>query len=586
MSIEDRGLSRFGYLLLLGAGTDTAVTAAGLVLLLCACDMLHANSGFFPLIELLGDGATPFGTLITLLLAAIAIYLVYLYTLAALVSRVAYKVVYSALFVFAIFVEYAYAKALGRFSNAFDLTAALSATSEQRWFALGAFVDIGAAVPSLMFITCCCIVRDRRRLQHGGLLLASVLAGNAIFYSMIAFVNPIFFDRQFTTTSLGSFVQTTVDYAIFSPTSGIRSRTREIVESPQGTEKERPKNNIVFIFDESVRGDHLSLNGYTRSTTPYLEELAAKGLLINWGIAASASTISHPSFDAMITGATPEMIEQMGFDGVNSLPTLFQYAKAMNYRTHLFDGQMKHYWGGIPDDLKFIDNYVSMKEIDSPARAEDWEREDIVTDEESSPNNLRQWEIDERIARLVNDVFSNSEGNFIFVYKRGVHYPYEKNYPKSEAYWKPIFVFKQQREIPPAEKRQAVVNSYDNALRYNLDRFFRALSKGYSSLPNGTVIIYTSDHGQSFFVNGRSAHGGKAREEAMVPLFAIGIKKAGIDTRYRASHANVFSTLLDLMNYPRDQRRHSYQISLLSARQEDSKSRHYNPPPGGKLPFE
>ena len=53
--------------------------------------------------------------------------------------------------------------------------------------------------------------------------------------------------------------------------------------------------------------------------------------------------------------------------------------------------------------------------------------------------------------------------------------------------------------MPPADKIDAVKNSYDNSLRFNLDDFFRNLASDYGRLPNGTVIVYTSDHGESFF---------------------------------------------------------------------------------------
>ena len=63
----------------------------------------------------------------------------------------------------------------------------------------------------------------------------------------------------------------------------------------------------MLIIDESIRPDHLSLNGYKRATTPYLEELARQpGLVHNWGAAASGATCSQLSNALMITGVTPQ----------------------------------------------------------------------------------------------------------------------------------------------------------------------------------------------------------------------------------------------------------------------------------------
>ena len=48
-----------------------------------------------------------------------------------------------------------------------------------------------------------------------------------------------------------------------------------------------------------------------------------------------------------------------------------------------------------------------------------------------------------------------------------------------------------------------------------------------------------------------------------------------VDTEFRASHANLFSTILDLMQFPESERKHNYAISLLKAKSSDSKPRFY-----------
>jgi glucan phosphoethanolaminetransferase (alkaline phosphatase superfamily) len=198
---------------------------------------------------------------------------------------------------------------------------------------------------------------------------------------------------------------------------------------------------------------------------------------------------------------------------------------------------------------------------------------------------VKQWEVDARIAALVNNIFTGSTGNFVFVYKRGAHYPYEKNYPEGESFWKPVYHFKEQYELPPSDQVQAVVNSYDNAIRYNLDDFFKKLWPDLSALPHNTVIIYTSDHGESFFLNGKAGHGGVTREEVMVPLFTIGLERT-VDTSFRASHANIFTALLDLMDYPRHLRKFPYQTSLFDGTGSTSSRRYYNPPGSRKIAFD
>ena len=83
-----------------------------------------------------------------------------------------------------------------------------------------------------------------------------------------------------------------------------------------------------------------------------------------------------------------------------------------------------------------------------------------------------------------------------------------------------------------------------------------------------------------------TSHGGNARAEVNVPLFMIGILEGEFDTNYKASHSNLFATILDLMNFPEEFRFHKYSISLLKAREEDSATRYFNPLKREKIPFD
>ncbi|MCR4375995.1 MAG: sulfatase-like hydrolase/transferase, partial [Acidobacteria bacterium] len=96
-----------------------------------------------------------------------------------------------------------------------------------------------------------------------------------------------------------------------------------------------PTRHVVLVVDESIRGDHLSVNGYARPTTPWLDEMARAGRLGTWGVVSSATWTSNDSVLCMLTGITalPDRTRR-----TLTAPTIFQFAKAMRYQTHLFDG--------------------------------------------------------------------------------------------------------------------------------------------------------------------------------------------------------------------------------------------------------
>jgi len=117
---------------------------------------------------------------------------------------------------------------------------------------------------------------------------------------------------------------------------------------------------------------------------------------------------------------------------------------------------------------------------------------------------------------------------------------------------------------------------YDEAITYNLESFFSTLFK--DGVTANTIYLYTSDHGQTLRENGSiTSHCAETKPEANVPLLMIA-QKANlpiVDTGYRASHNNIFATLLDLMQYPEAERKFAYSTSLLKTQAADSKPRVY-----------
>jgi len=64
------------------------------------------------------------------------------------------------------------------------------------------------------------------------------------------------------------------------------------------------------------------------------------------------------------------------------------------------------------------------------------------------------------------------------------------------------------------------------------------------------------------------------------------MKDRTVDTGFKASHANMFTTLLDLMNYPEELRKYPYAISLFKAKAADSRPRYFNPSLEKRVPFD
>lgn len=465
----------------------------------------------------------------------------------ALISRPLCRFLYFLVFAIPVLAEYSYQRSLSRFSDAEDIRLFIIVTDfETQTDALKMFLNWLGLAPCLVFAVCLFLFKVPKRCVGGkGILI--VLAAVFGFYLSISQQKVLYKNYvKYPVVSFNAFFRTLADYTKMAASTP--DKEREPVESIPAVQ--RPANNIIFVIDESVRGDHLSLNGYARKTTPYLESLASKGILQNWGIATSVTTCSESSNLVLVTGLKVQDLPDVE-DKAHKAPLIFQYAKAMGYRTYYLDGQMNVLWNLKPTDMKYVDEWWNLNRF-------------------LEISNNRE-KVDFATAETARKIVETSTGNFIWVIKSGMHFPYYKRFPENEAEWTPFFASDRGGEKVPDQ----LANSYDNAIKYNLDGFFQNLIPD-SKLPANTVVFYTSDHGETVGQDGDiNFHCGVTKWEVMVPLFLIGYDQTNIDTKFKASHENLFATLLDLMQVPPSIRRRQYALSLLQAKEADSVARFY-----------
>lgn len=466
------------------------------------------------------------------------------FVLAALVSRPTFKAVYMAAFAYIIFLEYGYQNATGNYLSLQDIYTA--SASAQHWDeAIITYINWLAVIPVACFGLLLWLFRTRG--GHGLRLFVAVVAGAvglnlaAVYYANLDSSEQLLkiYSRG-PSVSLPSFFRVISHLGLEQLTLAQFSRQRLSFQADT-----QPNNNVVFILDESVRYDHLSLNGYGRSTTPFLEQLQTQGVLYNWGLAVSGATCSLHSGAMLFTGFNNLPDETYA---LRQWPSIFQYAKAMNYTVHYFDGEaneLRFPFGA--DDLAYLDNVVF--------------QDDLGID----------YDTDLRLADQVATILSESTGNFVVILKRGAHFPYSATFPNEQARWRPILG----PQVIISDDTERVVNSYDNAVYHNINNFFQRLLVKPEVLAS-TVIVYTSDHAQNLGeAKEQLIHCGKTRFEASVPLLLISGQPVAVDTTFKAAHRNIFAALLDFMNVPESGRAHPYSLSLLKATAADSVPRRY-----------
>jgi glucan phosphoethanolaminetransferase (alkaline phosphatase superfamily) len=449
----------------------------------------------------------------------------YLFMAVSLVSGPCMKATFWLLFALPVMVEHAYAKALGHFTNTTDLLAIVHVDRGTRGDAIRGYIAPRLFVAPLVYGVMLILVR----IEASHTLAWSILTltfGAGLFTLMGLFAR----DEEFPTPGLSAFYRS----LFFFLTRKTPPPRQTLSLSP------RPADlNIILIVDESIRSDHLSVNGYERETTPYLEALQAQGKLITWGDALAGDTLSFPSNHALLTGIYPA-----GDPRTETAPTIFQYARVLGYQVCYYDAWGPAFWLGVPADLNDIDLHRHNGHFPG----------------------VPAYDLDNAIAQEIHALLlaESSPPKFVWVNKHSAHYGYHHCYPADRAIWKPEWRDNDNLNNVDASRHDRLVNSYDNALHYNLNGFFEVLLGPSQELLQNTVIVYTSDHAETLSDNGENwGHGRGAPSERKVPVIMIS-EMPVTQVQYRSSHANLFATLLTLMDVPPSEWVYPYEAPLLA----------------------
>lgn len=223
-----------------------------------------------------------------------------------------------------------------------------------------------------------------------------------------------------------------------------------------------PKN-IVFIMDESVRGDLVSMNNpydeKVMKATPFLYSLKDK--FVNFGNLYSASNCSYPSNELTMAGFNVKNMTIVP-NYLKITPTIFQYMQNAGYKTHLLDNVHSGLYMVLKNyDRQYIDqihnDFKKYQEIDG------FKRDRVSLDE-------------------LRSILNNGDKNFIYIVKYGIHFPYENAFDKKDPLFKDFGKDSPEKEF----------NLYMNALHESVDDYWKKLIDVVGV--TDTVVLWQSDH--------------------------------------------------------------------------------------------
>lgn len=296
---------------------------------------------------------------------------------------------------------------------------------------------------------------------------------------------------------------------------------------PESAPNPTARRSVILVSLDTLRADRLGCYGYGRPTSPFLDELAAQGVLFEAAMAPSSKTAtSHMS---MFTGMHPGVHGVRNYYGAEGraanpglplLPELFQNA---GYTTAAFTGG-----GMMSRELGFGRGFATYDDGGGGAprvfgKAESW---------------LRQ-----NVAELRDEPF------FLFVHTYEIHDPYTPpqewqdrfatgyqgpidstriEYPENyQELWKetPEYYEEIQRRFwghfdgNRAEDVKHMSDLYDAGIAFTDDRLrqFWAVV-GELGLADEVVLVVTSDHGEEFADHRGMSHQTVYQEILHVPL--------------------------------------------------------------------
>jgi arylsulfatase A-like enzyme len=341
--------------------------------------------------------------------------------------------------------------------------------------------------------------------------------------------------------------------------------------------------NVLVIVVDTLRADHVSSYGYQRPTTPEIDALAKQGTLFENAI--STCSWSLPSHVSLLTGryvfehgvGNVEHMPLLGSSGsnFNGFPTLGEELERNGYRTGAFSANRVYF----SHSLGFGRGFIHFEDyFHSPADAfvrtlfgREFARIYLARSDKSLVRRTLRWlgftsildrdtegwgsrggarSVRKPASEVNKETLQWIDGDrqrpfFGFLNYIDVHNPYGAPANVSKTEWSSLNVFDANAKYIQDH------DQYDTGVKYvddNIGQLMRELEQ--RGLANNTLVVITSDHGESLGDHGLTYHGAALYWELIhVPLIVWypGHVPAGLQVSQPVTNAAIPATVMDLL---------------------------------------
>lgn len=272
------------------------------------------------------------------------------------------------------------------------------------------------------------------------------------------------------------------------------------------------KPNILLITVDTLRRDHLSVMGYPRPTSPFIDKLANNGMMFSYVITPIPLTCG--SHSSILTSLHP-LTHGVRLNSTNlssKVVTIAEILKTNGYYTTAAVGSTL-----LKGDRGFSQGFDSYSDT--------WEPGKDNTSKYQRPANDVQQSLIKQIDAYLEHPKQSKKPLFMWIHYYDPHTPY---------YGKDHIRFEKGNEnetgrYPPYLKKilkDKRIEKYDEEIRYtdeHIEKLMEYLEM--KKISRNMVMAITADHGEEFGEHGHKySHSNFYSETTMVPLILFGKK--------------------------------------------------------------
>jgi choline-sulfatase len=283
----------------------------------------------------------------------------------------------------------------------------------------------------------------------------------------------------------------------------------------------RAPRNVVLVTIDTLRADHLGAYGYSRGRTPHLDELAREGVFLE--NVTSQVPVTLPSHASLMTGMVPPthgVRDNTFFRLDDGATTLAEILQSRGY-----------------DTAAFVGAYV-LDESFGLAQGFDRYDDDLPEEGSESTGTVAERRGEDVTRAFVTWLEGRESDRPFFAW---IHY-YDPHLPYA----------------PPAPYREEfAAQPYDGEIAYVDEQIGRVLAAlgpgGRERGTDDTLVVVTSDHGESLGEHGEKSHGFFVYDSTLrVPLLLRdpGLFPEGARIESPARTIDILPTILDALSIP------------------------------------